>query len=593
MTTRRKILVVEEGGVDLAHQTELDYNADNQFFDNTSATDFESDSTFDAIREGSFKTQNVVIVKKNPGPTHFDKIETALASITDSSASNPYVILIGPGVYTVDNSAGPVALKPGVTIKPHGHSTVIIEPSTPANGLFVIDEENCRLQGVTIRNVTGGIGIHVENTPTPAVLDFITMSNCQRPIVVESSTSLTQAVFRNLRLISGSTTTKLLSVIAGGFGSIVRIYSAILTDDDGTAFENAIFVTGAGARIDPNTSLIRSTTGAGNGVEIDDGAHFELTAGAEIHGFNNNLVFANSGAAPNASIQGLALHEGATLDLSIVHTGTTGTFGGVARRAKVANAAPTTFHLSYSDPDNANFVNSGMLITRGLAPERNVIVTDGTVHTLTRFSAHATEFTGSTTGTILRLPDATTFGLTGHLYEIWNFSTVSVDIQDSTNSLLATIKPNGHTLIILRDNGTAAGSWGITYTLDSGNVFGSSLFYNDALAETSTTSDTIWSRKLTLTTESLPEGDYMVQFQFLVRSSANGREADIQILNGATAIETFISYIPDSAETKLVSGFIRQTNLSGIQNIHLEFRRGAQNTTIYMQRAKMFIWRTS
>lgn len=48
------------------------------------------------------KIKNVIIVAKSGG--QFTNLQAALASIPDASSDNPYVIYIGPGIYTVDDT---------------------------------------------------------------------------------------------------------------------------------------------------------------------------------------------------------------------------------------------------------------------------------------------------------------------------------------------------------------------------------------------------------------------------------------------------------------------------------------------------------
>ena len=302
--------------------------------------------------------KNVVIVQKQPGPNQFSDPIAAMASITDSSTSNPYTLEAGPGIYLLSE---PLVLKEGVTFKSRGHSTVILEPANTDNDIVQIPTSNCRIQGMTLRNATGpnAAAIRITNTPAPAILDFITISNCTEEIVVESSTALTQAVLRNVRLISGSTTKKLLRIqAAGGFGAIVRIYSAILTDDLGTVFEDAILVMGVGARVDVNTVLARSTVSVGNGIRVNDGGEIVSQSGAEFEGFDKNLYSENVGAAPTIRTNLIMLRNAVTSALHIEHPGTTGSLFAKAGIDElgivdVDDAAPIKLFIIDPEPGHA------------------------------------------------------------------------------------------------------------------------------------------------------------------------------------------------------------------------------------------------
>jgi hypothetical protein len=78
-------------------------------------------------------------------------------------------------------------------------------------------------------------------------------------------------------------------------------------------------------------------------------------------------------------------------------------------------------------------------------------------------------FTGTASGQILRLPDATTLDV-GHKFELWNFSEEDVVVQNFAATTLASIKENAQTKIILWDNSTSSGQWALTYTLDGGSA---------------------------------------------------------------------------------------------------------------------------
>lgn len=78
--------------------------------------------------------QNVITVGKSNGD--FTSIEAALASITDNSATNRYSILVGPGVYDVNNNSGPIALKAFVGITAYTTRSVLFQPTTATNDMF-------------------------------------------------------------------------------------------------------------------------------------------------------------------------------------------------------------------------------------------------------------------------------------------------------------------------------------------------------------------------------------------------------------------------------------------------------------------------
>jgi predicted secreted protein len=219
--------------------------------------------------------------------------------------------------------------------------------------------------------------------------------------------------------------------------------------------------------------------------------------------------------------------------------------------------------------------------------------TTNAIKTLTLTSNTDQIFTGTTAGQIVRLPNATTL-LLGHKFEIWNLSNKSITVENSGGNNLTTLNANGRTTCILVNNSTTNGVWALTYTLDNGNVFGTQIFDVVDESETSNNSTTVWVTKLTLTTPSnLPLGDYLLNFQFIWRAANASREADFRFrLNGSNIVE----WQPSTGRTQdrqLLSGFRRSNGISGTNTWDFQFKVVGSGTTIFVQQARMFIWRVA
>lgn len=211
---------------------------------------------------------------------------------------------------------------------------------------------------------------------------------------------------------------------------------------------------------------------------------------------------------------------------------------------------------------------------------------------LTDQSNAAHYFNGTTPGQIVKLPDATTLSQ-GRSFEFWNYSNQILLIQDFSGNEIAELRANGRTFVMLRAIENANGPWASTYTLDNGNVFGNLLFYSEQNAETSNNSNVTYANKITLVTPSLPVGDYLTQFQFNWRADNNSRTLQFRIQRNGIDVDVGEPFTGSVAGKQLISGFRRNPNLSGVQTLTLDFRRGANNTTVYMYNARLFIWRIS
>jgi len=125
------------------------------------------------------------------------------------------------------------------------------------------------------------------------------------------------------------------------------------------------------------------------------------------------------------------------------------------------------------------------------------------------------------------------------------------------------------------------------------NLYGTEFQVATAAAETSTTSTTVWSNKLTITTPALPLGDYRIDYSFGWRSLTKDREADFRIQRAAADI---FRWQPSFLRTEGVpreSGFAVVTGISGVQTFTLDFKVFGTGTTIYTKTAYLSIYRVA
>lgn len=247
-----------------------------------------------------------------------------------------------------------------------------------------------------------------------------------------------------------------------------------------------------------------------------------------------------------------------------------------------------------SDLTELDASNSDMLLgIRGLVMQPTTQATANSTLSLTSTSDGIQIFTGTVAGQILKMPNATTL-LTGRIFEVWNFASQAVSIRDNGNNVLANLGVNSRTIIFLRSNSTSNGTWALTYTLDNGNVFGTSILLAEDVAETSNDSGTTWANKLTLVTPSnLALGDYLMNFQFIWRAGNANREADFRFRMDGTNLLTWAPSTGRVQDRQLLSGFKRVQNISGARTFTFDFKYAESSTTIYVLDARMFLWRVA
>ena len=109
---------------------------------------------FDTINPKPLK--NIVTVAKANG-TFTDPV-AAVASITDASQTNPYLVVIGPGVYTVTS---PLVMKQWVDITGSGENVTRIKGAISTgsyiDSVIIKGANNSALSSLTVENTGGGV----------------------------------------------------------------------------------------------------------------------------------------------------------------------------------------------------------------------------------------------------------------------------------------------------------------------------------------------------------------------------------------------------------------------------------------------------
>lgn len=105
-----------------------------------------------------------------------------------------------------------------------------------------------------------------------------------------------------------------------------------------------------------------------------------------------------------------------------------------------------------------NIQSEGLLDTKSFRTQVAVTTASASTLTLTVSSEMIQVITGSTSGQIVKLPDATTLS-TGYRYEVWNATSVNLTVQDSGAGALVLLAPSERVVFILQVASPAAGTW--------------------------------------------------------------------------------------------------------------------------------------
>lgn len=149
--------------------------------------------------------KNVITVAKKNGD--FTDPIAAMASITDASAANPYLMVIAPGVYTIPQNRS-LRIKSYVDVTGSGQNSTFLRgnsgsdsTNSPSNGtgLLVSVSDNSSISSLTIENLgttlTYGFGVSINSgtlNSDPASLSNVTINVSSR-----SNSQLTGLKTRN------------------------------------------------------------------------------------------------------------------------------------------------------------------------------------------------------------------------------------------------------------------------------------------------------------------------------------------------------------------------------------------------------------
>jgi hypothetical protein len=125
------------------------------------------------------------------------------------------------------------------------------------------------------------------------------------------------------------------------------------------------------------------------------------------------------------------------------------------------------------------------------------------------------------------------------------------------------------------------------------STFGSEHQYVESETANSTSS-TDWQTKTTLTTPSLPSGDYIIEYQFEFYDD-DGEDSDVQVLHGTTTLawSQYTGSDPFDEWYSLHGGFKEMSSLSGVNNFYIQYRASGGVSTCWIRRARLRLYRIS
>ena len=202
--------------------------------------------------------QNIVTVAKANGM--FTDPVAAVNSITDASETNPYLVVIGPGVYIV---TAPVVMKPWVDITGSGENVTKITGSLGTEDMLtssiIRGVNNSVLSFLTVENKGGG------STYTIALFNF-TVSSAMNHVTATANGSGMSIGVLTKDCTSSSVMTNVTATATGGWKNVGVQYessiSAEMTDVTATATGGSYSI---GVEINSSPTVMTNITAKATG----------------------------------------------------------------------------------------------------------------------------------------------------------------------------------------------------------------------------------------------------------------------------------------------------------------------------------------
>jgi hypothetical protein len=295
---------------------------------------------------------NRVIVQKTPGASEFSSIADAVASITTSSISTPWEVIVYPGTY----------IEPTISMPPYTHITgsgeynVVVKPASSSQDLFILNT-GTSVNFLQVYDVGTGYSAFVaNNVGNFALCHKVGVFNSHTGWTV-SATTADSLVFIEYCDTSGGDIG--FDISSSGASIYVNLENYYAFAYGGVNPAIGVRIAGPDSSANLQTFGFEGDDNQGIGLQISDGAYIDAKAG-HFFGWDIGAYVPNVGTGPLVNFTGVAFSGNATKDLRLLHPDTLGTLIGTASHYKV-DAATTLFTSAFADAENNQFVQTGSL----------------------------------------------------------------------------------------------------------------------------------------------------------------------------------------------------------------------------------------
>ena len=235
-------------------------------------------NSFDEVDEKINKLKNTIFVSPTGG--EFSNVKDALSSITTNTPSNPWTIIVAPGIYLEDN---PIQCKEYVSvISLGGQYVTTVEAQNSNHNMFNIAKET-EIEGFTIKNISGTGFSFNQAVPGKSYIKRIRNYNCSNGFKIINANAEINII--DYTELNESTGVGYSFYIGSGFANI-NSYQI----DANSIVDTAIYASGASSQLKIHEFFSKSsnlTTG------------FKFNNNTTVIGTNNNIRNAYDGMIIN------------------------------------------------------------------------------------------------------------------------------------------------------------------------------------------------------------------------------------------------------------------------------------------------------
>lgn len=293
------------------------------------------------------KNQNVITVGLKGAD--FFTVGAALAAITDESATNRYVIYVGPGEF----NETPFTIRSYISVVGFSRTDSVLLCTTPGVE-FISLEELSAISTITLGgiNSAGSVGIHYDGGPTVgsnAKIDNITFMDFEKLIALGTNNGTNSVVMINIGILPSSSFAYGFYVedtnpIAGK--SMKCIVNTVIWTAGNTNMNTMFFIKSNSTNPQPNISFFITDTFIGNtafpvfGTAVQAEGSVALTISQAIFTGFLSGVYLPSTAQPQLLRIGSTFFNLCTSDINVASATATGSIFVYGTLSKVSVASP-------------------------------------------------------------------------------------------------------------------------------------------------------------------------------------------------------------------------------------------------------------